>query len=466
MQLRSWQQACVYKALSLYQSQSHFMCLATPGAGKTVMAAELSARLIEMGTIDFVLCFSPSSEVNESIRSTFSRRLNKRFDGLIGAIGSVYTYQSMPSLTAEFWQILNSHNVLVIMDEVHHLKGVELNDANAWGEEVLLNIQNKARYTLALSGTPWRSDSAPIVLSRFTEPDNTVHCDFIYGLKQAIADGVCRQPHITLIDNEEIKLDINEDSETFTSIAALLEGSSYSYRSLLNNQQITHYMLKQGVSKLEDVRKSTPLAGGLIVASSIKHAKQLYQMLVTDFKQTACIVTSKLKHPSQTIKSFRESDIQWIVSVGMISEGTDIPRLQVCCHLSSIKTEMHYRQVLGRILRVTSDKIQQAWLFTLAETKLTEFAYRIGQDLPEMPVITNKKARLPINLVLSNNSNSNELSQDETNNLQISSLTLLTKPSIQSHLSDIEQENHYNLALLGGYKEQIVRMFDAHLLSS
>lgn len=466
MKLRQWQHDCVTKALASYQSQNHFMCLATPGAGKTVMAAELAARLIAMGKVDFVLCFSPSSEVNENIRASFSRRLLKRFDGLMGAIGSVYTYQSMSSLTPEFWQLLHSHNVLVIMDEVHHLKGTELNNANAWGEEVLVNIQNKARYTLALSGTPWRSDAAPIVLSKFTEPDNTIHCDYVYGLKQAVTDGVCRQPNIALIDNDKIKLGDNWESEIFTSIAALLEGSNFGYEALIHNQQICHYMLNQGVLKLKHVRRTSPLAGGLIVASSIKHAKQLYQMLVTDFKQTACIVTSKLKHPSQTIKSFRESDIQWIVSVGMISEGTDIPRLQVCCHLSSIKTEMHYRQVLGRILRVTSDEVQQAWLFTLAETKLTEFAYRIGQDLPEMAVIFNKTEQQPINLALSNNSNSAETDHNESVNLQISDLSRASEPNEPPYLSDIEQENHYNLALLGGYKEQIVRMFDAHLLSS
>ena len=44
----------------------------------------------------------------------------------------------------------------------------------------------------------------------------------------------------------------------------------------------------------------------------------------------------------------------WIISVGMISEGTDIPRLQICCHLSLIRTELHYRQVLGRVLRMTN----------------------------------------------------------------------------------------------------------------
>jgi superfamily II DNA or RNA helicase len=466
VKLRQWQSQCVDAALARYQTQSHFMCLATPGAGKTIMAAELAARLIAMGKIDFVLCFSPSSEVNDSIRSTFSKRLNKRFDGLMGAMGSVYTYQFMPSLTEAFWQLLRTHKVFVIMDEVHHLKGSLLTNANAWGEEVLLNIQYNAAYTLALSGTPWRSDKAPIVLSRFTEPDNTIHCDFSYGLKQAIEDNVCRQPNIALIDNDKIRLDVYLESETFSSIAELLKGSGFSYKALINNQQVMHYMLSQGIKKLEQIRQDNPLAGGLIVASSIKHAKQLYQILIADFKQTACIVTSKLKHPSHTIEAFRQNDTQWIVSVGMISEGTDIPRLQVCCHLSRIKTEMHYRQVLGRILRVTSAEVQQAWLFTLAEASLTEFAYRIDQDLPENSVIVEQTESQELNLALSNNSRSTELNNDNSTNLQISGLSLSTKPSIQPHLSDIEQENHYNLALLGGYKEQIVRMFDTHLLSS
>ncbi|WOT05852.1 DEAD/DEAH box helicase [Shewanella youngdeokensis] len=466
MKLRQWQHDCVKKALVTYKSQNHFMCLATPGAGKTVMAAELAARLITMGKVDFVLCFSPSSEVNESIRANFSRRLLKRFDGLMGAIGSVYTYQSMSSLTPEFWQLLHSHNVFVIMDEVHHLKGTELNNANAWGEEVLLNIQNQACYTLALSGTPWRSDSAPIVLSRFTEPDNTIHCDFVYGLKQAVADGVCRKPNIALIDNDKIRLDDELESETFSSIAELLKGSGFSYKALINNQQVMHYMLSQGIKKLEQIRQENPLAGGLIVASSIKHAKQLYQSLIADFKQTACIVTSKLKHPSHTIEAFRQNDTQWIVSVGMISEGTDIPRLQVCCHLSRIKTEMHYRQVLGRILRVTSAEVQQAWLFTLAEASLTEFAYRIDQDLPENSVIVEQIEQQELNLALSHKPTSTEFDHDLSSNLHFSDISLATKAATPPHLIDMEEENSYNLALLGGYKEQIVRMFDTHLLSS
>tara|TARA_R110001583_G_C5664901_1_gene409975 strand:+ start:4899 stop:5336 length:438 start_codon:yes stop_codon:yes gene_type:complete len=74
----------------------------------------------------------------------------------------------------------------------------------------------------------------------------------------------------------------------------------------------------------------------------------------------------------------------------MISEGTDIPRFQVCCHLSRIRTELHFRQVLGRILRrqTTDPAYISAWLYVLAEPSLAEFARRIGEDLPGQKVIS------------------------------------------------------------------------------
>ncbi|MCY1275230.1 hypothetical protein D9M70_238660 [compost metagenome] len=73
----------------------------------------------------------------------------------------------------------------------------------------------------------------------------------------------------------------------------------------------------------------------------------------------------------------------------MISEGTDIPRLQVCCYLSRIRTELHYRQVLGRVLRRTGESDDQAWLFMLAELTLQGFAERIADDLPDDLAVLN-----------------------------------------------------------------------------
>lgn len=71
----------------------------------------------------------------------------------------------------------------------------------------------------------------------------------------------------------------------------------------------------------------------------------------------------------------------------MISEGIDLPRLQVCCHLSHVKTELYFRQVLGRILRMDKSPNKDAWLYTFAEPRLSEFAHRIQQEIPDMPVL-------------------------------------------------------------------------------
>lgn len=95
------------------------------------------------------------------------------------------------------------------------------------------------------------------------------------------------------------------------------------------------------------------------------------------------VVTNKTPNAQQVINDFRNGGCTWIIAVGMISEGTDIPRLQVCCHLSRIRTELHYRQVLGRILRRSSNADEKAWLYVLAEPALQQYSERLADDLPE-----------------------------------------------------------------------------------
>nr|WP_235781964.1 helicase-related protein [Shewanella vesiculosa] len=106
------------------------------------------------------------------------------------------------------------------------------------------------------------------------------------------------------------------------------------------------------------------------------------RLIKANFDENAVVVTYRENDPSTIIQQFRQEKTKWIISVGMISEGTNIPRLQVCCHLTNIKTEMHFRQILGRILRMTISKNKEAILYMPAEPKLLEYAYRVKQDVP------------------------------------------------------------------------------------
>ncbi|MBN8241151.1 DEAD/DEAH box helicase family protein [Marinobacter hydrocarbonoclasticus] len=393
MQLRAWQSECIAQALKSFEHRSHFLCCATPAAGKTVMVASVAKALFERGNIDFVVCFSPSRAVAQSVATTFSQILGRSFNGRIGAAGGSYTYQSMSTLPSELWRVLSDHRVLVVLDEIHHCSGSswdEFSMGNSWGRIILNRIQGKASYTIALSGTPWRTDDNPIVLARYTQPDGELHCDYEYGLQRAVLDRVCRAPNIVLTDNREIHLKSSElGLKTYSSIRDTIRQGHISYPNFLYRNEVIDHTLSEASKKLLEIRERVPAAAGLVVAATVAHAEQIADRL-SALGERPVVVTCRTPEAHQIINNFRTSCDRWIISVGMISEGTDIPRLQVCCHLSRIRTELHFRQVLGRILRRQAGEPPEVggWLYVLAESSLTEFARRINDDLPEQNVVS------------------------------------------------------------------------------
>ncbi|AFP32782.1 DEAD/DEAH box helicase family protein [Marinobacter sp. BSs20148] len=92
IKLRVWQRECIGQALQTFEQQTHFLCQATPGAGKTAMVASLAKLLLANNRIDFVLCFSPSRAVAKNVAATFRQIIGRSFNGQIGAAGGSYTY--------------------------------------------------------------------------------------------------------------------------------------------------------------------------------------------------------------------------------------------------------------------------------------------------------------------------------------------------------------------------------------
>lgn len=383
MKLRNWQTECIQFALEKYtQGEKHFLALATPGSGKTIMASALSKAMLEQDLIDLVICFSPSSVVCIDFSQTLKEVVGERFDGLLGSKGKSMTYQSMQYLDDDFWMLFKQYRVLAIFDEIHHCSGSNIENANAWGEQILLNVQDCAEFTIALTGTPWRSDTAPIVLSQYSNYDEKIHCDYIYGLSEAIRDSVCRVPQIIAIDNDNISVINGSDSKSFSSFKDLLSKSVFPYQEIVQNKQLILHLIGLANEQLNQLRTTNPEAGGLIVATSVEHANHILKILAENFTETATVITYREDEPTKLIHQYRYSTSKWVISVGMISEGTNIPRIQVCCHLTNIKTEMHFRQTLGRILRRTNAPNQEAFLYMPAEPKLVEYAYRVAQDVP------------------------------------------------------------------------------------
>jgi superfamily II DNA or RNA helicase len=379
--LRVWQEQCLSQAVTSYKKQSQFLVLASPGAGKTLLASHIAKALINSGNIDYVVCFSPSRIVSQSIEETFEKTLKRKFNGRLGAIGASRTYHSL-SNAAELINDLAATRVLVIFDEIHHCAGNGESPANAWGLQLLTTIQHLATYTLSLTGTPWRTDTLPISFAKYSDPEGNIICDYSYDLVDAIKDKVCRMPQITAIDIEKVTVKGLGKFETYTSLQSLLSEGEVSYQTVIRHPEVIKHLLSLSVHRLNIIRKNSPNAGGLIVASSYEHALQIQAILLDHFSKKSILVSCRQDDSPELINRFRKDNSEWIISIAMISEGTDIPRLQVCCSLTDVTTELYFRQILGRIIRMTKDQSHVANMYMLAEPNLVEFAERLNKAIP------------------------------------------------------------------------------------
>lgn len=465
MRLRKWQRACIQKALTRYRAgHSHFLCLATPGAGKTLMAACLAQRLFKDNLIDLVLCFSPSVIVAKDFGDQLETQLERRCDGSLRAAGNSLTYQAMLSLGPVFWDLFKHYRILVIFDEIHHCAGNDMRRANAWGQQIISHIQGRASYTLALTGTPWRSDKIPIVLAQYCNQSHQIKCDYRYGIREAIEDNVCRTPRLILIDNDNIVLKKGDEKSEFSSFAELLTQSQFGYQNLIQSETLLNHILIKANKKLNELRRLLPDAGGLIVASSVAHAQLIYRLLEQATGEQAVIATYEQEDALQRIERFKNGHQKWIIAVGMISEGTNIPRLRVCCHLTRVKTELHFRQVLGRILRSTGLMGEEGFFYMPAEPTLIEFSTRIGTDIPAENVVTfdidsdNGPYSLPTNDDTSTyfgDDNVNEMQTEDDDRLGL----LEVFPTRDSLL---EQVYASTLDIFGKFREDLLTLNGVH----
>lgn len=462
VELRAWQKECINLALNKYSNgQPHFLCLATPGAGKTIMASMLAKALLASNRIDLVICFSPSLMVSNDFRATLADVIGLSFDGRLGAVGDALCYHSMQFLSSDFWDLFNHKRVFVIFDEIHHCAGQTADDANSWGQQILANIQGKATYTLAMTGTPWRSDDIPIALASYCEDSSNIHCDFKYGIQDATADGVCRLPNITTVDNRSVVVCDGNDKKTYSSFSEALSLSGCSYKNIIEHPSIIDHLLRSSVRRLQELKRTYSDSAGLIVAASVEHAQYLIDVLL-EMNQTAVLVTYREKKPLNIIRHFRHSRCDWIVSVGMISEGTNIPRLRVCCYLSHVKTELNFRQVLGRVLRVQHHKHEVGYFFMPAHPKLTIYAQRVREDIPtgifETLRLLNPVDIKYIELIKSNKPRGS--GDDKNKNCQTPTVRLLgAEPKVKgSGSGSLDEKYYYSIDAIGRFTDAIFEL--------
>jgi len=375
LRLRPWQR----RALDTYQTTAlpDFLAVATPGAGKTVFALT-AARLTLPSLGGRLIVVAPTRHLKlqwATAAERFGLHLETDWtptDRLPGDVqGLVTTYQQVATASDDLARV--AAGGLTILDEVHHA-GDEL----AWGDGVTAAFSTAAR-RLALSGTPFRSDTAAIPFLNYV--GDQVVPDVEYGYGEALSDGAVVRPVYFPRFGGHMEWTAPDGAEISASFEDPLPRSLANQRlraALSLEGEWLPAVLGHANRQLSEIRASQPDAGGLVIATDQDHAQAISRLLRDRFGVRATVAVSEDSEASAKISRFATSADPWIVAVRMVSEGVDIPRLRVGVHATTTTTELFFRQAVGRVVRHTGGR-GRAYMFVPDDPRLRHYASTITE---------------------------------------------------------------------------------------
>lgn len=354
--LRAWQA----EALDRYfeTEPRDFLAAATPGAGKTTFALRLAAELRARRTIDRITVVAPTDHLKRQWADAAARvgiRLDPGFRNAHGRSARHYhgvavTYAQVAVRPALHRELTLSGRTLVILDEVHHG-----GDTLSWGDAIREAFEPAVR-RLSLTGTPFRSDTAPIPFVHY-EPDaqgiRVSSTDYDYGYGRALADGVVR-PVIFMVyaGSMRWRTKAGDEMEARLGEDATKDIHSAAWRTALEpTGEWIPSVLQAADRRLTEVRHAIPDAGGLVIATDQSVARAYAEILEGICGEKVTVVLSDEKEASARIEEFSNGTSRWMVAVRMVSEGVDVPRLAVGVYATSSSTPLFFAQAIGRFVR-------------------------------------------------------------------------------------------------------------------
>ena len=354
--LRAWQSAAMQQYFTDHPRD--FLAVATPGAGKTTFALSVAAELLGRRLVDRITIVAPTEHLKVQwaeaaaragipIDPTYSAGKGKTSQDYVG-IAVTYAGVAVNPLAMRIRT--ERFKTLVILDEVHHA-----GDALSWGEGVREAFEPAAR-RLALTGTPFRSDINPIPFVTYAPGDDGIPrsvADYAYGYAHALADHVVR-PVLFMAYSGEMQWRTRAGDEIAARLGEPLtkDMTAQALRTALDpTGSWMPSVLAAADSRLTEVRRHVPDAGGLVIASDQESARAYAKLLRQITGEAATVVLSDEKASSKKISTFTDSLDRWMVAVRMVSEGVDVPRLAVGVYATTYATPLFFAQAVGRFVR-------------------------------------------------------------------------------------------------------------------
>ena len=305
VELRAWQAKAV-DAIAEWRNDT-FLLTATPGAGKTVAAGEAARRICAQRNLGRVVIVCPTTALRRQWAQSMARhgfQLDYEFENSQGREASDYdgvviTYAQLAYAAPLF--NMRASETLAVLDEVHHA-----GDQASWGSAVR-EAFHAAGFRLLLTGTPFRSDDRPIPFVRYE--DGLSCADFTYGYGAAVRDGVCRRVSFSALGGRtHWRFGADEVQATFDDVLTRVDEARRLRTAFATANDWIADAIKRADAELDVKRRDSPDAGGLILAETQTHARQIGELLEDLTGHKPSLALSDDPHAHRAIGAFAASD--------------------------------------------------------------------------------------------------------------------------------------------------------------
>ena len=303
VRLRPWQKRALDQLAG--SARPDFLAVATPGAGKTTFALTAVRQRLALDPRPRVVVVAPTAHLKRQwaeAAARFDLHLEHQWSPLDGALpadvrGVVTTYQQVASAAPALAAI--ARDGLVVFDELHHA-----GDDRAWGDGVRAAFAG-ASWRLALSGTPFRSDTRAIPFVDYVLDE--ARPDYEYGYGEALADAnVVRPVEFPRLNGhmEWVSPDGTVRSAAFDDALDQTLAAQRLRTALSLEGEWLPAVLDAAHAKLLAVRAEQPDAGGLVIATDREHARGISRLLRERHGVHAVVATSEDAEASDRIARF------------------------------------------------------------------------------------------------------------------------------------------------------------------
>ncbi len=325
MELREYQTTALNEIKTHLKNGSKSPLLVLPtGAGKTIVFSELSKYLINQGKKVLILVHR-----RELVTQACSKldEINTEY----GVIAPSYKSTEDPLQVASVYTLsrrmhkLNYTPDYIIFDEAHHVA------AKTW-IEVVNQYENAIR--IGVTATPIRLDNKPLgayfdVLIKGPEVKDLVEQGYLCGHKVYASPSQPDFSELKLKRNDYLKKDI----------------SKLMTKPVIVGNAIEHY-------KKYLLNKPT-----VVFCVDIPHAQTILERFLQEGIKAALLTgDTPQAERDQILNNLRDHIIHVVVSIDVISEGTDLPCVEGAILLRPTNSESLYRQQVGRVLRPAKGK--------------------------------------------------------------------------------------------------------------